>query len=313
MNMECERETTVQCREEISLSQIAQSGQCFRWTEVKREDGQYWWRIPAFRRVVYMRQEDREMGRLHVSCSRDEFEHVWAPYLDWDTDYRAIRAGIPENDVWLRGAAEKGAGIRILRQDPWEMMITFILSQRKNIPAIRLCVDKLCRAAGDLLGEFDGEEVYAFPTPAQVLSLRCHKIGAGSCSADDAGPCTFAQKGIGSCSLGYRMPYVHAAAVFAAGGDDGGLSDAFRELASLSDEDLLTALMQIKGIGIKVASCIALFGYHRLNTFPVDVWMKRALAEHYPKDFSIDAFSPYAGVLQQYMFCAQRAEGAGRR
>ena len=131
---------TIDTRGELSLEKIAGSGQTFRWQKMK--DGA--WRIPAFHRVLYAREDH---GILSLSCSQEEYERIWRAYFDMDTDYAKIRESIPEEDTYMRRAAELGRGIRILRQDPWEMTVTFIISQRKNIPAIRLCVEKLCNQA----------------------------------------------------------------------------------------------------------------------------------------------------------------------
>jgi N-glycosylase/DNA lyase len=271
--------------DDFDLDKIADSGQCFRWQPLP--GGGY--RICAFRRAVTARQEGH---RLTLDCSEGAYQSIWRRYFDMETDYAAIRGRVDPGDAYLQAAARAGRGIRILRQDPWETLVSFIISQRKNIPAIRSGVEKLCAVAGDLIGEAAGGPLYAFPSPAQVLALDCRKAGSGRCSFQDAGA--------GSCSLGYRMPYVRAAARWMTAHDVAALD-------ALDDASLERALMQIKGVGVKVAACAMLFGFHRMNAFPVDVWVKRALQDGYGEaGFDPARYAPYAGVMQQYLFYAGR-------
>jgi N-glycosylase/DNA lyase len=326
---------TIDTRGELSLDKIAGSGQTFRWQKMK--DGA--WRIPAFHRVLYAREDH---GILSLSCSQEEYERIWRAYFDMDTDYAKIRESIPEEDTYMRRAAELGRGIRILRQDPWEMTVTFIISQRKNIPAIRLCVEKLCRVAGKPL-----QDVYDFPSPEAILGLTCNK--ALGIPEDGDTLCSFKKAGFSSCSLGYRMPYVRAAAEWmhalavseqqndgikppselsrvqaedmpvssmnkaesssvtdSDAAEENALRRAVNDLQQLPDDALREKLLGIRGVGEKVAACIMLFGFHRTNAFPVDVWMKRALTEHYPEGFDLASYAPYAGIMQQYMFVEAR-------
>ena len=278
----------IELADDLDLNKIADSGQCFRW---KPLDDRYY-RITAFGRVLYLREKE---NILQASCTEEEFRKIWGGYLDFPTCYRQIRKRIPEEDRFLTAAADYGKGIRILRQDPFETLITFILSQRKNIPAIQSCVEKLCHVAGDFLGTFEGEDVFSFPSSEQLLRLRCRKCGDERCS--------WKEKGEESCSLGYRMPYIRETVrqwTELAGAD--GHKGPRESLQKLSDENLLNRLMEFKGVGVKVASCTALFGFHRLDFFPVDVWISRVLKEQYPAGFDRSLYAPFAGVIQQYMF-----------
>lgn len=300
----------VRIEDDIDLAKIDASGQCFRW----RHPAEKRWIIPAFGKVLQV--EELGNNEFWFECTAEEFENVWKDYLDLQTSYRDIRASIPDSDLYMKKAGDLGAGIRILRQDPWETLGTFIMSQRKNIPAIRQCVERLCSCAGDNLGTYQGEKISSFPSPDAILGIRCRKISL------EQGRCSYQERGIPLCGLGYRMPYVMAAAEWAAAitAEPGGArkplpsADAGAKLsaaaAALSDEQLLQELMKIKGVGIKVASCTALFGFHRTNAFPVDVWMKRVLSQHYPAGFNFSAYAPYAGIMQQYLFFAVRDEAA---
>lgn len=259
----------------IDLRRIYDSGQCFRW----RDEGDGNFLIPSAGHIVMVRQivEDR----IRLSCDEEEFQAYWRDYFDLDTDYAKIAARISPQDAFLTRAAAAGRGIRILRQDPWETLITFILSQRKNIPAIRSCVERLCEAAGT------SEMIGCFPTPEEILA------------ADAAGK-------LDGCGLGYRLPYIRETAeVFA--------SNQIDQLSRFSDDELLDALMQLKGVGVKVAKCTMLFGFHRLDAFPVDVWISRALAEEYPEGFDFSAYRPYGGVIQQYIFAYYRENARHQR
>ena len=257
----------------LDLTAIAGSGQCFRWQPL---DGGY--RIVAMRRAVAVRQPARDI--LRIECGRDEYQSIWKGYFDLDTDYRAIIDAVSPGDAYLTAAAAHGSGIRILRQEPWETLVTFIISQRKNIPAIRRAVEMLCAAAGDVIAEDAGGPVYAFPTPERLLSLTDGELAA--------------------CSLGYRAPYVRAAAEAFCGGLR---MDDFR---AMDDPALLNALCALRGVGPKIAQCTMLFGFHRMNAFPVDVWMGRVSARHYPQGFPLEKYAPWAGVMQQYMFAYER-------
>ena len=166
-------------------------------------------------------------------------------------------------------------------QDPWETLCSFIISQNNNIARIRGSVSRLCERFGerctDALGAF-----FSFPA-AQALA-------------------TAGEDGLRACGLGYRAPYVAALATAVA---DGALDPA--ALAELPDAALREALLRLTGIGPKVAQCVMLFGYHRMDAFPVDVWVHRALKKRYPQGFPSQRYAGFAGGMQQYIFFYERA------
>ena len=257
----------------LNLAAIADSGQCFRWQ--KRGNG---YMIPALGKVLCA--NELPDGALELSCTEEEYRLLWRGYFDLDTDYGAMTAILPANDPYLRAAAEYGQGIRILRQDPWETLISFLISQRKNIPAIRQAVEKLCQTAGRVMEEDTERPIYAFPSPAELLRLG--------------------EEGLRACGLGYRTPYVlRAAEVFSGETDLNGFH-------ALEDEALLHALCALYGVGPKIAQCVMLFGFHRLNAFPVDVWIQRVEEKRYPDGLQPERFAPFAGVMQQYMYAYER-------
>ncbi len=262
--------------DDFNLSRIAESGQCFRWEKLSAE------RYRILNGTACLYAETLGDHRFQFSCSETEFNDIWYRYFDLDQDYTGIRARISKkDDFFLWSASEQEKGIRILRQDPWEMLITFIISQNRNIPSIRRSVDMLSRTCGELKTDVLGETYYAFPAPSSVASLDKDALIA--------------------CRLGYRWKYVLAAARATASG----IFDPDR----LKDEDDATVtevLTALYGVGAKVADCVSLFGFHRINAFPKDVWIKKILSEQYPSGYPFDLYSPYNGIYQQYMFAYYR-------
>ena len=245
--------------EDFDIRKIADSGQTFRIVE----ESPGIWRTIASGKVLRI-----DEAAPHIP------EGFWSDYFDLQTDYSLYRDAIPGNDEFLISAAKAGEGIRILRQDPWEMLITFIISQRKNIPAIRSAVEALCRLCGS---EIEGEDIRAFPSPEQL----------GRASEEE----------LKACSLGYRVPYIiKSARMVAEGAVD---LEACREL---SDEELFEVLLKFPGVGPKVANCVSLFGYYRIAAFPVDVWIARIIDQQYGGDFPFHLYEGFGGVIQQYMF-----------
>ncbi|MDO5133911.1 MAG: DNA glycosylase [Eubacteriales bacterium] len=266
----------IQIFDDFDLDKIAGSGQCFRWT--KKDEHTY--RIIAGKACLYISGPDH--GRYNLECGEEEYAGFWEDYFDLKEDYRAIRGQIdPEQDPFLWQAAEREKGIRILRQDPWEMLITFIISQNRNIPAIRRSVELLAESCGEAEIDSRGAGYYAFPEPDALAALSENDLLA--------------------CKLGYRWKYVRAAADAVS---EGALD--LDNLASADAQSAMTALTALFGVGVKVASCVSLFGLHHTDAFPVDVWMKRVLAQEYPEGYPYAKYSPYNGIFQQYMFACYR-------
>ena len=269
-------------RDDLSLERIAESGQCFRWQKI----GENAYRALSGERCLYLRSP--APGSLEADCSSAEWTEYWEKYLDLSVSYAAIRSLIPHDaDPFLFCAAEREKGIRILRQDPWEALISFIISQNRSIPIIRRSIEMLCEAFGSRRTDAQGEPYFAFPTPEALAAAP--------------------ETALIGCCLGYRWRYVRAAAQDVAAG-----RLRLDALHHLDDPALLDALTGIYGVGVKVASCAALFGFHRLNVFPVDTWIRRILANEYPGGYPFSRYAPYNGVYQQYMFAYYRHEHGGR-
>ncbi|MFQ8831773.1 MAG: DNA-3-methyladenine glycosylase family protein [Ruthenibacterium lactatiformans] len=242
---------------DLDLRHIYESGQCFRWEPL----GQDTYRIPAFgARSLYGRQT-----AFSIFLRRREFDALWRSYFDLDTDYAAIKARVAPRDAYLQAAVAYGWGMRILRQDLWEVIVSFIVSQNNNIPRIRKNLRDLCAMQGG-----------AFPTPVALAAAQPETLRA--------------------LGLGYRAEYLCAA------GAHFTQADALDALRAMSYPEAHTALRAVKGVGPKVADCICLFGLHHVDAFPVDTHVKQILSAHYPKGFPFRRYAGCAGILQQYMF-----------
>ncbi|MBE6581656.1 MAG: DNA-3-methyladenine glycosylase 2 family protein [Ruminococcaceae bacterium] len=264
--------------EHFDLDLIFDCGQSFRF--VKSSDCSY--SGIAFGKAVDFIQDDDKI--TIVGADECDFESIWKSYLALDIDYSALRDEIvssrPDDEV-LKNAMEFGSGIRLLRQEKWETLCSFIISQNNNIPRIRSLVESLSREYGDKIESYSVGDFYSFPSAERVAEIGIDKLRA--------------------LKVGFRAPYIHDAATKVASGEID--LDA---LDKLPTDELLNALMSIKGVGLKVASCVALFAYGRLDCFPIDVWVKRVLEKYYPDGFDHTALPNTAGLVQQYLFYYER-------
>ena len=248
----------------FNLAQILDCGQCFRWAG---EGGEY-------SGIAHGRRLRLEMAGDCLTLkdtTLEEFDYIWKGYFDLGRDYTQLRQ-LYGLDASLAKAVEFSPGLRVMRQDPWEALITFILSQNSNIPRIKKMVAALCECFGRAL-PCGG---YAFPTPEALAALEPDALAA--------------------VRTGYRAPYIIDAARQVAGGRI--------DLAALKAqpaEVIRRALLQIHGVGPKVTDCVLLYGFGKVESYPMDVWMKRVMAEMYPSGFP-DALKPTAGIAQQYLF-----------
>ncbi len=249
----------------LDLPGTLDCGQAFRWRPSGEAPGR-WEGVAGSRPAALWTEE----GTLLLEVPQGE-EPFWRRYLDLDRDYEAIWRALGEDPV-LAGALDACPGIRILRQDPWETVCTFIISANNNIPRIRGIVERLCQGWGPPAGEggrgFPGPEAVAALTPEDLAPLRA----------------------------GYRTSYLLAAARQVAAGEVD--LDALEKTPA---DEALEQLCRLRGVGVKVASCVLLFGYGRLDCVPVDVWIGRVMERLYPGGWP-EAVRPYAGVAQQVLF-----------
>ena len=257
----------INIEDDFSLDKIARSGQCFRSCLVNDSH-----RFITEENVIYIRQIKEHS--FEISSDYAVFEKIWRPYFDLNRNYNSIIESI--EDPFLSLAARNGAGIRILKQNAWEMVITFIISQRKSIPAIAKSVEELCRRYGTEI-QTDYECLYAFPTPEQLALAT--------------------QEELKQCSLGYRVPYILDAVQKVCTNEINLI-----ELANSDDSTMLMELKKIKGIGDKVANCIMLFAYARTASVPIDTWIQKIIEHKYNGNNPFTAYGDNAGILQQYAF-----------
>lgn len=242
-------------------------GQCFRW----RPDGQGRYRGVAFGKELTVWGTDS----LCMTCTPAEFEAHWRGYFDLDRNYTAITQAF-QGDAYFEDAVRFGMGLRLLVQEPWEALCSFILSQCNNIGRIQGIIDSFCAAFGQDMGGF-----YAFPTAEQVAAQTLDRLQV--------------------MRAGYRAKYVlHAAQAVASGRLD------FEKLRAMPTEQARAAVMELNGVGRKVADCFLLFGLGKYDAFPVDTWMKKA-ESHYDKGRYGANFGPFAGIAQQYIFYYARS------
>lgn len=303
----------IEITDDFDLQKIADSGQCFRWQPIENDGYRIIhgdsclciWKAEKYRGLDVEADDsdialekhpkkENEKKAIHVGtldnnrciykmdCTQEEYDNIWSVYLDMGEDYRSIREKIDVNsDPFLYEAAEHERGIRILKQDSWEALISFIISQNRNIPAIKASIEKLAERAGKKKTDSRGEVYYTFPTPESIVNMT--------------------EETLAECKLGYRDKYVRRAAEAVCNGEID-----LEKIGIGTDDEVLNNLTGLYGVGKKVASCMLLFGLHHLDAFPVDVWIKRVLETEYSNGYPFDDYSPYNGVYQQYMFAYYR-------
>ena len=268
---------------------IFECGQCFRWN---LEDGAYVGVAGGYvARIKFEYSERTENPRVLGSenCGLNDGlygdlivettggdEAYWRHYLDLDTDYGAIKSTIVVKEPQIEQACEYGYGIRILNQDMFETLVSFIISQNNNIPRIKKCIEALCENYGEYLGEVFGKKRYAFPTAAVLAQADVVDLA--------------------ELKLGYRCEYIVRAA---------------KRYLEEGAPQIYEEVISYHGIGPKVANCIMLFGVHKVDAFPIDTWVKHIMNDMYGFDekdvkgmaeFAADKFGAYAGYAQQYLF-----------
>ena len=251
------------CADGLDLSLTLDCGQCFRWS--KNADGSWHACVQGRRADAYT-----ENQKLYITDDVGD-EEFWQNYFDMDRDYSSVCEKL-KADKWLKKAVEAYPGIRILRQDPWEALCSFIISQNNNIPRIKGIIERLCTFFGDDLSGGD----FSFPS-AERLALLCER---------DLAP----------IRSGFRAKYILDAARRVASGETN-----LKKMAEMPIDAARAELQKIKGVGPKVAECALLYGFGRVEAFPVDVWVKRIMQELYPEGLPA-CTENVEGIAQQYLF-----------
>ncbi len=263
----------------LDLNQIYNSGQCFRW--IKLKDDMY---VVPFKNQAIKVMQQKE--RILFSCTDQQFYDVWFNYFDVQKDYLASNSSIKKLDDYLKVCANRAKGVRIIKQDLFEMIITFALATATNIPRIKSMVNALCELCGVMhkqsMREAGKVTWYEFPTAQDIISKKDELF---------------------KCKLGYREEIIIQLCQDVV---DGWLD--LDELASMEYKEAKEYLMQFNGIGPKVADCICLYGLHILESFPVDTHIEQILEREF--DCDLETFDEWyledlqneRGLVQQYMF-----------
>jgi len=261
----------------FNIAQICDSGQCFRMQQI----GEGLYSVIAGEKYLELHCQGEQ---CFFDCKEEEFENFWRIYFDLDTDYSAAIGRIDPEDLYLTKAAAYGSGIRILRQELWEMVVSFLISQQNNIVRIRRCIANICEKYGEKKTAVNGTEYFAFPGPKALAQA--------------------AEEELFACNLGYRSKYViRTAQDVVSGKFDLGRLEKMTYLQAKEE------LLKLYGVGVKVADCICLFALHHLEAFPVDTHIKQALDGHYPDDFDFKRYAGIQGVMQQYIFYWELKKG----
>ena len=252
----------------LNLRTIANSGQCFRMNEVEENV------FNVLSTNKFLRINVLNNNTFDFECSQKEFA-FYEKYFDLEEKYDKFKKTCKNNDIFLKKCIDFSYGLRILNQDIFETIISFIISQRKSVKAIQTSIERLCKLSGKKIKNKYGI-FFSFPTAKEILKLSKEKLL--------------------SCGIGYRADYImDFCKDYLSGIYD------LEKMSKLDDSELLEKLMSIKGVGIKVASCVALFAYHRMSICPIDVWIARVIDKKYngkiPKEYL-----KYAGIIQQYWF-----------
>ncbi len=286
-----QRNIVINRASDFDIEHILECGQCFRFYKI----GEKRYRIIAHGRILEVSQTLNEVV-FHYT-SEEDFCDIWCTYFDLNRDYATIKQSLGKMNNPLHLAVTEKSGIRLLQQDTWETLISFIISQNKHITHIKKLIEDLSKAYGTYIGTVEGEKYYSFPTVEQLSHAEDEDLRA--------------------LKVGFRAPYIVDAYKKVIDGEVD--MDA---LIYIPIEDAKKELMKIKGVGPKVADCVLLFGARRYEVFPVDVWVKRVMEYFYFNedtkithihDYAIEEYGNLAGFAQQYLFYYARDFQIGKK
>ena len=283
-----EQKYIIENQESFELKDIFECGQCFRWNE--NEDGSYTGVIN--KGVLNVEKQSEKI--IFTGMLDKDIKEVVRFYFDLDKNYEEIKMQLSNIDKYLKTSVEYGKGIRILNQDLWETIISFIISANNNIPRIKGIIERISKKYGTEI-EWNGEKYYTFPTPKQL----------GKATVED----------LRSLGTGFRDVRIYETTRKVLNGEF--------DLYEIEKADTLTAreeLLTLSGVGPKVADCILLFStLKRFDVFPIDVWVRRVMNELYIKNedenkvskkeimkIAEQKFGILEGLAQQYLFYWKR-------
>lgn len=260
MNIEYKNGNMILVQDDLDLDETLDCGQAFRWEKINSEyDKTY---KGAFLNTPLTISQSGNSFIFH-DTTPDDFENIWRGYFDLDTDYGEIKKRLSEDETLSKACAYAG-GIRLLKQDFGECLISFIISQNNNIPRIKGIISRLCDNYG------------GFPTSEQM-------------AAETADSLSFLRSG-------FRAKYIVDAVAKMNSG-----SFSADGIKTMPIENARKTLMTVKGVGPKVAECVLLFGAYRTEAFPIDVWIKRVMEKYYPNGLP-ECTKGIEGIAQQYLF-----------
>lgn len=269
---------------------IFECGQAFRWK--REEDGSY--TVISFNKLINVKKEDKDI--IFSNTNKKDFNNIWYDYFDLGRDYGEMKE-ILSKDPILEEAIKYGSGIRILNQEPFETIISFIISANNRIPMIKRSIEKISNDLGEYAGEWMGEKYYGFPSAEKLASLDEGYIKE-------------------KYRVGFRAKRIKDTSDIIYRGDID--IDSIYKINRQEGKDLL---MTLPGVGPKVSDCILLFAFDKKDAFPVDVWVKRVMEHFYLKEdtkvkdigkHGADIFGELAGLAQQYLFYYAREEEIGK-
>lgn len=283
----------------FDIKQILECGQCFRWEKINDTD----YIIIAFERVIEVTQDGNEVT-IH-NTNEEDFNNIWIKYFDLERNYDEIKSTLAQDEI-LKKSVEYGYGIRILNQEKFEILLSFIISARNSIPSIKKTVKKISEKFGEKI-VYKGVEYYTFPTPEKIKDATLEEIqetGASFRSKYLIDTIKKVNEAI-EVKRDYeinKQNYDERPEV---------LDFDLDYIYSLNDEECHIALQKFMGVGAKVADCVMLFSMEKHSAFPVDVWVKRAMIHFYVapdlslnkmRVFARDKFGALSGLAQQYLF-----------
>jgi N-glycosylase/DNA lyase len=276
--------------EDFDIEEILECGQCFHFSKISDKE----YELLNYGRYLHIKQEADRVTLFDTDA--EAYESLWSNFFDMKTNYGDIKNRLKTADTRLTSAIDAKPGVRILNQDFFETLISFIISQNKQIPHIKQIVHTLSERYGDAI-DIHGRTVHSFPTAERLNAVTEDELR--------------------ECRVGFRAPYIKDAVtkVF-----NGTIDE--RSLRSMNSTDCMNTLMTIKGVGPKVASCVMLFSLGKRDSFPIDVWMKRIMENMYfdgpAKKEDIEALAKKlyggdSGYAQQYLFYYGRELNIGKQ
>ncbi len=274
---------------DFNLVHVFECGQCFRW--IREEDESF--TGVAYGKVINVKK-DNDIFTIN-NTNINDYNSIWCKYFDLDNDYALIKEKLNKDDV-MEKAIEFGTGIRILNQDEWETLISFIISANNRIPMIKKVIENISRNFGELICEYNGKKYYSFPRPEQLAKASVEELR--------------------ECKAGFRAKRIKEAAER--------IVQEKEKLYLLSKgnyNDAFEYLKTYNGVGDKVAHCVLLFSMRQFSAFPVDVWVRRVMNELYLgnskdkeiREFAENKFGDLSGFAQQYLFYYARENGIGKK